>query len=248
MITQLTHTQIHLCDIGSHHGTHLHHPGEPDSRMLEAGQPATILDGDVITFGKAVGRHNEIVQPVVVRVEIMTSIKPLIVPTPLRRHGSGRYGLYPPIAPTPPSADSTSSSSSSSSSEDSSRSSDHDSDIEEIPCPKGSQAMTGSGIARMLFQHLLPPMRVLDKDDAAFWTQSPIKPETSVPVRSRSHSPMMLESPSESPLPAPSPLPTAHPPSPPGLDSIAQFQPNSPTVSAYNASGVSYLSMTRLGS
>ncbi|KAG9225636.1 hypothetical protein CCMSSC00406_0007493 [Pleurotus cornucopiae] len=221
---------IQLCDIGSHHGTHLRHAGETDSRMLEAGQPTTILDGDVITFGKAVGRNNEIVRPVAVRVEIMT-----------QRHGSGRYGLYAPsIAPTPTSADSTSSSSSSE--DDSSHSnfdhSDHDSDIEEISCPTGSQgarsqSMTGSAIALRLFQRLLPPMRVLEKDEAAFCTLSPInyppqgpQPETSAPIvdlRSRSHSPMMLESPSGTPLPTPSPpLPSAQPPSPPRTPEPAQ--------------------------
>ncbi|KAF7416099.1 hypothetical protein PC9H_002359 [Pleurotus ostreatus] len=164
---------IQLCDIGSHHGTHLRHAGEADSRMLEAGQPSTILDGDVITFGKAVGRNNEIVRPVVVRVEIMTS-------TPLQRHGSGRYGLYPPsVAPTPTSADSTSSSEEDDSSHSNFDHSDHDSDIEEIPCPTGSQSapsqrMTGSAMALRLFQRLLPPMRVLEKDEAAFCTLSPI--------------------------------------------------------------------------
>ncbi|KAJ8688910.1 hypothetical protein PTI98_012984 [Pleurotus ostreatus] len=236
--------------------------------MLEAGQPSTILDGDVITFGKAVGRNNEIVRPVVVRVEIMTS-------TPLQRHGSGRYGLYPPsVAPTPTSADSTSSSEEDDSSHSNFDHSDHDSDIEEIPCPTGSQSapsqrMTGSAMALRLFQRLLPPMRVLEKDEAAFCTLSPInyppqgpQLETSAPVvdlRSRSHSPMMLESPSGTPLPTPSPsLPSAQPPSPPRTPEPAQraaedakaneepapanstppAQPSFPTVGVNNASGV----------
>ncbi|KAF4565669.1 hypothetical protein EYR40_002261 [Pleurotus pulmonarius] len=114
-------------------------------------------------------------------------------------------------------------------------------------------------------------MRVLEKDDAAFWTHSHSithppqgpQPETSalmVDLRSRSHSPMMLESPSGTPSPVSPPSSvSAQPPSPPrtpepavrpmdgakpseepaSVSSIPLAQPGLPTVGVFTAPGVS---------
>jgi hypothetical protein len=101
--------------------------------------PTILEDGDVVTFGKSVGRDNDLVRPVSVRVRFVHSADSLPSggnSTPARdypspshvddgadgaicRSNSGRYGLHVP--------DTFSS--------DGSSSSDHDSDIEEISPP-----------------------------------------------------------------------------------------------------------------
>ena len=87
-------------------------------------------DGDTLTFGKAVGKGDEWVKPVIARVQLLSANAqpPFTVPSPSSsdksRSSSGRYGIHD----------------SSSSSEDSYSSY---SDIEEIPPPPSSQKALG---------------------------------------------------------------------------------------------------------
>ncbi|RXW17385.1 hypothetical protein EST38_g8472 [Candolleomyces aberdarensis] len=97
---------VYLIDLSSHHGTHVRKPSEMFSKPLKPEVAFQLSDGDIVTFGKPVGRHEECVRPVVVRVELVRNpqpIKPLVVPsTPsdksstssLMKHSSGRYGVY----------------------------------------------------------------------------------------------------------------------------------------------------------
>ncbi|KAJ3563864.1 hypothetical protein NP233_g8661 [Leucocoprinus birnbaumii] len=55
--------QVFLIDLDSHHGTHIRKPGETSSRMLEPEIPTPLSDGDIITFGKTVGRNEEMIGP-----------------------------------------------------------------------------------------------------------------------------------------------------------------------------------------
>jgi len=134
--------QAYLIDLGSHHGTHIRKPGEKFSKMIKAETPTVLSDGDIVTFGKSVGKGDELVRPIVARIELLeagqsnanpgpVAFKPLVVPyssasspsTPERSHGkstSGRYGIH---------------ASSSSSDESPSSNSGIYSDIEEISPP-----------------------------------------------------------------------------------------------------------------
>ncbi|KAF5375888.1 hypothetical protein D9615_008200 [Tricholomella constricta] len=165
----------YLIDMNSHHGTHIRKPGEAISRMLKPETPTRLADGDVLTFGKSVGRHNEYVRPVVARVELihkppsessftpMTPVKAIThvdstKPSPPRSN-SGRYGVYVPNSP--------------SSDNFSSGLSEHDSDIEEIPAsgpnalpllPRGnrshSEPESPLGRAFEALKRLLPPAHI----------------------------------------------------------------------------------------
>lgn len=102
--------------------------GEAFSRTLKPEISTMLNDGDTLTFGKAVGKGDEWVKPVVARVHLLSAnvqpLNPLTIPSPSSsdksRSSSGRYGIHD----------------SSSSSEDSYSSY---SDIEEIPPPTSSQ-------------------------------------------------------------------------------------------------------------
>lgn len=70
--------------------------------MLERDVPAALSDGDIVTFGKTVGRNEEVVRPVVARVQLIygsAPIKPLVVPDSpslANKSHTGRYGLRSP--------------------------------------------------------------------------------------------------------------------------------------------------------
>ncbi len=166
--SSLNRSQVYLIDLGSHHGTHVRKSGETSSRALEHEVPTPLSDGDIITFGKSVGRNEEMVRPVVARVELRysgpstTPIKPLVVPdispsTGNKSH-SGRYGLHSP---------------SSSSDDVYSVDSDLYSDIEEIPPPAPARSVPVSqpesqpkateshfGRAIEVLKRLLPPTSI----------------------------------------------------------------------------------------
>ncbi|KAF8962821.1 hypothetical protein BDZ97DRAFT_2076146 [Flammula alnicola] len=123
----------YLIDLGSHHGTHIRKPGDRLCKMIKPETPTLLADGDVITFGKSVGKGDECVRPVVVRIELLhatgstptSPFKPLIVPSSSSpKSSSGRYGIH-----TSPS---------SSSDESCESPSGIYSDIEEIPPPSSS--------------------------------------------------------------------------------------------------------------
>lgn len=171
LLSALTTVQVYLIDLSSHHGTHVRKPSEMFSKPLKPEVAFQLSDGDIVTFGKTVGRHEECVRPVVVRVELVRNpqaIKPLVVPstpsdkssTSSMKHSSGRYGVYP-----------------SSSSDERPASSmdmeDGDSEIEAAAsAPKdpsrpsstsssqsrqGSQPLTGIGRAFDMLKRLIPP-------------------------------------------------------------------------------------------
>lgn len=95
--------QVFIIDLNSHHGTHIRKPGEASSRMLETKVPIPLSDGDIITFGKTVGRNEGMVRPIVVRVQLLYSgpcisiIEPSVVPeSSVNRSRSGRCSPYSP--------------------------------------------------------------------------------------------------------------------------------------------------------
>ncbi|KAG5641630.1 hypothetical protein DXG03_004566 [Asterophora parasitica] len=190
--------------MNSHHGTHIRKPGEGISRTLKPETPTALADGDILTFGKSVGRHNEYVRPVVVRVELIRSPRPespfkpvtpvkdvvtvdLTKPSPLRS-SSGRYGVY---VPRSPSSDNFSS--------------EQGSDIEELHVPaSGPNALplhpranrsyeSPFGRASDTLMGLLPPSHIpgapLDEES---------QPAESIPS-SPSRTPTRLQSPIHSP-------------------------------------------------
>ncbi|PPQ88368.1 hypothetical protein CVT25_002114 [Psilocybe cyanescens] len=137
----------YLIDLGSHHGTHIRKPGEKFSKMVKPETSTLLVDGDIVTFGKSVGKGDEMVRPIVARIELLhaghnmsmnnpssTPFKPLVVPSTTspslsnrsisKSVASGRYGVH--------------TSSSSSSDESYSSYSGIYSDIEEIPPPATS--------------------------------------------------------------------------------------------------------------
>lgn len=94
---------VFIIDLNSHHGTHIRKPGEASSRMLETKVPIPLSDGDIITFGKTVGRNEGMVRPIVVRVQLLYSgpcisiIEPSVVPeSSVNRSRSGRCSPYSP--------------------------------------------------------------------------------------------------------------------------------------------------------
>lgn len=137
---------VYIVDLKSRHGTHLQKQGETTSRMLQPEVEITLADGDVVTFGKAVGQGATLVSPVTVRIEFLRDIldmrdSPPWCLTPaesssprLRKLSTGRYGLNSPISyHSSPSHSSESISSPSGSSNEAALHSEHESDIEEIP-------------------------------------------------------------------------------------------------------------------
>lgn len=78
--------QVFIIDLDSHHGTHIRKPGETSSKMLASKIPIQLSDGDIITFGKTVGRNEEMVRPIVARVQLLhggsstANIESLLVP------------------------------------------------------------------------------------------------------------------------------------------------------------------------
>lgn len=120
--------------------------GETVSRMLQPEVETTLDDGDIVTFGKAVGQGASLVSPVTVRIEFIHDILDIRDTPPwhlpadslshelrLRKLSSGRYGLNSPISyHSSPSSESLSSSPSGSSKEAISHS-EHESDIEPMP-------------------------------------------------------------------------------------------------------------------
>ncbi|KZT66322.1 hypothetical protein DAEQUDRAFT_730444 [Daedalea quercina L-15889] len=164
-ITFTEYGNVYITDLHSHHGTHIIRPNEMVAKTLEPETATVLADGDVLIFGKSVGRDNDLVLPITVRVKLLfvplSDNVPLPPPerisfspdTTLSEKSpapgtSGRYGIYV-------------------SSDSSASSSDGDSDIEEIPPPPGfsprlrtatSQSSQTSSISGrlQLLRNLLP--------------------------------------------------------------------------------------------
>ncbi|KAI0791247.1 hypothetical protein C8Q75DRAFT_757330 [Abortiporus biennis] len=137
-ITFAEYGNVYVTDLHSHHGTHILRRGESVSMAITPETLCPLGDGDVLTFGKTVGKDQFLVRPVTVKVELKfstlpqrQSASPVTIttdattsspsPTIVRTSSSGRFGAFLEI------------------SDDSSSSSDSDSDIEEIqPTPSNS--------------------------------------------------------------------------------------------------------------
>ncbi|KAJ3860740.1 hypothetical protein EV359DRAFT_85007 [Lentinula novae-zelandiae] len=130
---------LYVTDTSSHHGTHIRRPTDLTSRPIPTETLVQVHNGDVVVFGKSVGRNNEVVRPIVARVELIfnnsISRRPASI-TKSISSSSGRYGLR---SSDTSEGDSSSSDSSANSNESPSpfydHSSDHESDIVEIPPP-----------------------------------------------------------------------------------------------------------------
>jgi len=216
--------QVYVIDLSSHHGTHVRKSGELWSKPVPPEVPFPLNDGDLVTFGKTVGRNEECVNPIVVRIELLRGtqpIKPLIVPTTpsdksssssSSKYSSGRYGVYyssdeRPSSPLNDESDFESQSPVKS--------------VGEALASQGSQQDFSSGIGRAfdLLKRLIPPSHtpnslqlppiVPPEDRLGFHFDDPQWGVTSLPSgseperieKSRSHSPMDLESPSPAPAP-----------------------------------------------
>ncbi|KAI0364873.1 hypothetical protein BV20DRAFT_1029028 [Pilatotrama ljubarskyi] len=173
-ITFTEYGNVYIIDLHSHHGTYILRPGELVATALKPEVPTVLADGDLITFGKSVGRESYLVRPVVVRVQLIfgKDVSPR-APSPLpisltndsspdkasARSTSGRYGVYPPSPESSPST------------------SDGDSDIQEISPPSPSSnrlpsfdrlfsrsdsASVQSGRLRLL-QSILPPIHIMSE-------------------------------------------------------------------------------------
>ncbi|KAI0357230.1 hypothetical protein OH77DRAFT_1588602 [Trametes cingulata] len=191
-ITFTEYGNVYIIDLHSHHGTHILRPGELVATPLKPEVPTVLADGDLVTFGKSVGRDSYLVRPVVVRVQLIfgrdaspRASSPL--PRSLTndsspdkasgRSGSGRYGIYPPSPESSPST------------------SDGDSDIQEISPPssrrdrlpsfdrlfsRSNSASLQSGRLRLL-QSILPPIHLLSESpppevDESFFDEVQVVP------------------------------------------------------------------------
>ncbi|TFY77380.1 hypothetical protein EWM64_g6631 [Hericium alpestre] len=132
---------VQLIDLNSHHGTWLLKPGEAVPKKLTPNSSVPLTHGDVITFGKTVGRDHSVVRPIMVVIRLLHDndnnpnqpasnggLK-LATPESIKSTKSGRYGLY---SEHPSSISSLSAESSS----DEDSAPVHDSDIEEIDPPE----------------------------------------------------------------------------------------------------------------
>ncbi|KAJ3710511.1 hypothetical protein DFJ43DRAFT_1108921 [Lentinula guzmanii] len=61
---------LYVTDTSSHHGTHIRRSRDLHSRRIPTETLVQVKDGDMITLGKSVDKNNEIVRPVVARVEL----------------------------------------------------------------------------------------------------------------------------------------------------------------------------------
>ncbi|KAJ7584753.1 hypothetical protein C8J56DRAFT_1088499 [Mycena floridula] len=163
---------VYITDLSSHHGTHLRKPSETISKMLAPELATPLADGDILTFGKSVGKNDGLVRPVVARVELIqaipavvpaTTMKPVIVADdePRASPKSGRYGIFMP------------------SSGSSDGSSDHiDSDIEELPSPPSAKSSLPSlgRSALDAFKKFIPPPFPARNYSESFASLPPLPP------------------------------------------------------------------------
>ncbi|KAJ3992957.1 hypothetical protein F5050DRAFT_1785393 [Lentinula boryana] len=156
---------LYVTDTSSHHGTHIRRPRDLHSRRIPTETLVQVKDGDMITFGKSVDKNNEIVRPVVARVELsynapiprtLTSITKL---TKSISASSGRYGLRTSDSSQGDSsaANSSSENSNDSLSSSSDYASDHESDIVEVHPPPKLSLSTVVPSANSTFRMLISP-------------------------------------------------------------------------------------------
>ncbi|KAF8658187.1 hypothetical protein AX16_002109 [Volvariella volvacea WC 439] len=178
----------YLIDLNSHHGTHHRKSSEIVSKPLKPETPTALSDGDIITFGKPVGRDDDIVSPVVVRVELLYGPNPVdapasVSPRPVATgciqvsrstdstRSRGRYGLYASLYSSRDNSPSRSTEDESDDDDDKTS----DASVKEIdersPSPRPSQStnasswdvkVTGGLGSKALeaFKNFLPPVRI----------------------------------------------------------------------------------------
>ncbi|KAF9650438.1 hypothetical protein BDM02DRAFT_3112211 [Thelephora ganbajun] len=100
---------VYLIDLSSHHGTHLLKVGHAVPVALAPEVPTPLADGDVVTFGKSVGKDADLVRPVSVRVKFLlqpADHSEISQPTHIQRSSSGRFGVLTDIDSSSSSSDS----------------------------------------------------------------------------------------------------------------------------------------------
>ena len=101
--------QVYLIDLSSHHGTHLLKVGHAAPVALAPEVPTPLADGDVITFGKSVGKDADLVRPVSVRVNFLlqpVDSSEISQSIHIQRSNSGRFGVLTDIDSSSSSSDS----------------------------------------------------------------------------------------------------------------------------------------------
>lgn len=101
--------QVYLIDLSSHHGTHLLKVGHALPVALAPEVPTPLADGDVVTFGKSVGKDADLVRPVSVRVQFLlqpADCSERSQPIHIQRPNSGRFGILTDIDSSSSSSDS----------------------------------------------------------------------------------------------------------------------------------------------
>jgi len=101
--------QVYLIDLSSHHGTHLLKVGHAVPAVLAPEVPTPLGDGDVITFGKSVGKDSDLVRPVSVRVGFLlqpAGHSEISQPIHITTSNSGRFGVLTDIDSSSSSSDS----------------------------------------------------------------------------------------------------------------------------------------------
>ncbi|KAF5319714.1 hypothetical protein D9619_008603 [Psilocybe cf. subviscida] len=83
-----------LIDRNSHHGTHVRKASETVSKMIKPETYTLLADGDLVTFGKAVGKGDDAVPPIIARVELHYAAEgEMIKLLNVTSTSSGHYGL-----------------------------------------------------------------------------------------------------------------------------------------------------------
>lgn len=219
----------------SHHGTYLLKPGEAVHKILTPEVPYFISDGDVITFGKTVGKDQSLVRPVCVSVKMQYAphltptahplepvrdvtvisddsdeASPKLSPNPSPKSSTGRYGVFPP------------------SPDQNSSSSDGESDMEVSPPPsdKSQERPVCGGYE----SRLMPPSRLLT-NYFSLPKQRPLPPIIIAPSPPLSPRRAWEEDPEsemdieDGQSDAYSPTPSPHPPSDEALDKFTVTWP-----------------------
>ncbi|KAF5378660.1 hypothetical protein D9757_009558 [Collybiopsis confluens] len=165
---------LYLIDTSSHHGTFVRQPHELTAKAIPAETPVQVHNGDVVTFGKSVGRNNEVVRPIVARVEMINHTFDATSRTSTRMTTSGRYGLR---VHNTSEDDSSHSESSSDGNVSPSGSSDHESDIVEIapPPPRTSVSTVIPSVNRAIRSLILPTDAPLAPIDSVSPSSSPFR-------------------------------------------------------------------------
>ncbi|KAH9946751.1 hypothetical protein B0H21DRAFT_742247 [Amylocystis lapponica] len=220
-ITFTEYGNAYIIDLNSHHGTHILRPGDTVSRTIEPEVPTVLADGDMVTFGKTVGRDATLVRPVTACIKLIfgadptsmnASSSPLATPESEKpsQSSSGRYGVHP---------------SSESSSDDGSDMEEESRSPSPVPgtmpaaqVPESFVASRSSGKLELL-RRLLPPMQASFLWAPLMRSASPDRDQTASPEKEHDVAPenteeQHSEGDSESPVSSPDAYIVPPPPEP----------------------------------